>query len=602
MASASAKWRLQLPHDSLLTGLLFALRRDAYIMEAFNYGTPAIADHREFEQVFRHLYYDQIRRLFDDDVLLLAAIEAYPEYSTKGFTEPDVLVAFGHPSRDLGIYPTPAVKQRGPSLAACIDRDHASQEIWDFCKSNAPKCASHLADFSGTFSTDTGMVAPYLVRPVEPAPKNLSYNELLSIWSRTQPLSDLLYSVPFSSGERSDRLKDFRKPYYSAVLGVYPKKQSVLAVSESAWLEVLHLSFQMAWGSPTLGKLRETIELDEQKRLLLEAQALRDGHLQLLADEVSHTIEEHTAVIRREAQRLITALAPPMERGLDEGEAAIVFIQGKTIHAKLPLHGVHDPDKRIRGILPSPVIIKGLTHFALLRILDSDATKEPALTSYAQLSDVALEAISKKAASPAFSKLLTHLHQGDKSAFLLLKELIYSPNYPNREASFYSLISRLMLGAVNADFCVRIIGSESGTQLAEVFPHDFLSKAFGKAPTLEDTDDLLYQYPVFPALPGIPHRDWFSPFVEMIAHYLQVHKPDDKVFVSRVDISLGNPVHLTCQLSGNVERINWVFSRLADAEVAGSGGHDMRGCWLRLPPCCQPKLNPDEKTIHFLIG
>jgi hypothetical protein len=572
-------------------------------MEAFNYGTPALADEHEFQEVFRFLYHEQIQGLFGEDAMVLAAVEAYPDFLTKGFSEPDVLIAFGHPERGLGIYAGQSMKQDGLSLTSCIDHTSAPQEIWRFCEKSAPRILSDLEDFRVEFAPDSALIAPYLVRPVDPAPKK-SYKSLLSTWKETHHASTLLYSKPFSSGERPDSLADFRNSYYVAALAIYFRSKRPLPNFSLDWLEVFHLSFQMAWGSPTLGKLREDMEVGEQKRLLLEHQTRRDAELRTLADEVSRKIEEHTEVIRTETDKLITAIAPPTERGFDSSDAAAIFHHDKPIDKVLPLIGVHDPGRKLEynNELPNPVLIRGLINFALLHMFGSKAEREAALTSYADLNEKASAVVAHNLKSKTLKALVDLISAGDHSAFLLLKELNYSPNLAGRAASFFSLAARLMLGEVTQEFSVRIVTPDPRQKTIELTSHTFVTKAFEKVSAF-GSESYLFQYPFFPSLTAMPHKKWFAPFAEMLGHHLQKSQRGS-VFVSHVDIStVKNHSEISCVLGetdqGAVER---VFSLLKDAESAGAGGHDMRMCWIRLTKCCAHELDFDNRQIHFWIG
>ena len=589
---------------STITCFLESLRRDAFVMEAFNYEAPALADPEEFQEVFGFLYQQQLRKLFGADILVVAVAEACTNVKTmRHSTPPEVLVALGHPNSGISVQKVNTQAQTPASLTSYILAENPGASILDFALDSLAGDSQSRDDLAERYDLASAMIAPYLVHSVKRAPGR-SYKALLSDWHRSVPRLGLLYSCPFL-GSSGPELLSFRDAYYSAALSVYLPRGNAGYQEQMDWLEAFHLSFQMGWGSPTLFKLKAEKEIETEKARQMQERATQDERIRGIALEVSTNVQIQANSIRSEIDTLISELAPP-EKGLDNIKLEELFA---TDHREVwkcngfELKAIHDvladTDRAKMG---------ALIHYGLLDMLRVDPDNYEGIDTCAEFRQRAEKAIEERAKSPRFKELVSRLHSADEFAFDLMKELVFSFNQPARCVSFYSLAARLLIGDVPEDFTIEIFpNARDQTTFFQLRTEGFVTggSTLVGLPNRPDDSLPLITRPKFPGLSGLKHRDWFLPFVELVGYQLQKRKPVDKVRVAKVQMFSGDVCEVVCHLEGDrTECIQEVLNLLEKAETVGSGNHGMRIPWMKLwnNRFLQCEVDKPNNRLKFSVG
>jgi hypothetical protein len=578
-------------------------------MEAFNYQTPALAELDEFREVFGFLYQRQLRELFGKDIFVVAAVEASAKIvkeEVDRFTE--VLVALGHPE-EIKVF-----KHRretdlaeAESLVSFITGENPSSGIINFAQKVLQSSATLLEKAKAEYEVAEAIVAPYLVHSIHPAPNKKSYKELLRDWHQNPNRPVLLYSRPLHHCSGTE-VSGFLNSYYSAVLSIYFRSGRVVSEDDLHWLEAFHISFQMAWGSPALLSLREKMDVEAERARIAEQTIARDARIQELARKVSGNVRKYADILGAEIDKLGFALAPP-EKGLDLSELKELcnshpskpYIWERNDLKILPIHNISPRT--------DAASLQALISYGLLRVLGVDLTTDGKIETHADLRERARSEIENKTLSERLRNLLQAILDDDRKGFYLLRELSYAFNQPGREVQFYSLAARLLLSPNANDLTVKILSRDPHAPNVELRPDNFVAKAFD--PAFETTGPVvsptgLITQPYFPGLAGgILHREWFLPFVELIAYKLQKVGPADHVWISEVRMVDAEPCQILCYVQGDSpECVAKFFDSLESAELIGSGNHGAREYWMELRSLSflKPTIQKNPPTLYFEIG
>ncbi len=217
MSIASAPGSPPAFSPELLTRFLESLRRDAFVLEAYNYESPAIADNEDFQLALRPLG-EQVRTLFGNDTMVLAAVDAdgCKERETENLSR-QVLVGLVHPTIDVRVWPKRSVQSSDavPKLADCIIDVGRLRDFWS--KADADANQFFEANVNPN-PDDQVIVAPYLVHRTDAdalSAKEGKFRQLVDLWQRQRDNPNLIYTQPFS-GSPGNKLALFGDAYYAA--------------------------------------------------------------------------------------------------------------------------------------------------------------------------------------------------------------------------------------------------------------------------------------------------------------------------------------------------------------------------------------------------
>jgi hypothetical protein len=589
MASA----RLEVPDQRLARLLLESLRRDAYVMEANAYQTPAITESDQaFRRVFAQLY-EQLRGLFGTQLTAVVAVDARGAETREvlaGFGQLDVLdISRTSPTSHLGLL----AEQNDPVVA-----------IWEFA-SGVCSSIRQLGSLGDLRNESVVLVAPYLVHSTAVAPPK-DYGAQLDTWG--SGVGDLMYTRPFQALSPTNQVPSkFADSYYTAVLLLFLPPSAASSELHLDWVEALHIMFQMSWGFPTLGKNLRKIEEMEERETLLKNEADRDNAIRKLTQSV---VEKIRGDVRKHTDELLRELAPTY-KGLDSQELGRLFVPSKyplwrdsENQPLLPLHKFEADESEDKSQA------RALIQFGIFEILQVETPRVPLRDLRAR----ALEAIdiqlgsASNGAQRAFQMLLSRMSEANKHEFFLLRELTLSLSAPDRELPLYAIAARLLLRPVAGEFFVEIRGN---TAERIKLTQDNVVAEFDKSvpwgnPNLPKR--LLIYGPVVRTGPkGFHHGKWVLPFVDLIGTHLQIRGDQDKVYVASVTMThLEGDTVIECNLAAKRdEDLKKVLDVLLNSLTQGHGDHDMRLTWLRLqgfPEFLTPSIDYLNRKLVFRVG
>jgi hypothetical protein len=571
--------------SQLIELLVESLRRDAFVMEAFNYEAPALAEPEDFSRVFELLYRQTIG-LFGKRTFLTAVIDAHGcRNRDTGQFERRVLTGVGHPDQICQIWqarPAPAVQQL-PKLAACVE---TPQTILQFCSQVTPA----LEKFLTCHPLDTNtvpVISPYLVTSVKQSFTGLKYRQIIECWERTKKSPELLFTHSFVHGA-PENIASFRDSYFSAVLLVFAPQTSRIDESRISCLEALHLSFQISWGIPALEEQKR--ELDQLRRESDDTRKRSESfrQLQVLAHTISRKIYEH-------GQQLIREL--DSGTGIDVEDLAYLFVNSTRIWTgkEVSIHGLHDypgESATVQDLNAAQAII----YYAIHRIFDKLPSNNLTISELRQSAEKLV--LSPEARSnPTLTALLQRILQGDAFAFNLLKVITGRIHTVNVELPFYALATRFFLGPVDDNFSVEIAYSDRTVTLTRA--------TFWDSSLAED----LLEKPCFSSMDAKP-KEWLLPLVDLIAVQLRGLSANKDVLVPKVLMRhLKQHSEIVCPLEGSSGGVNTVREILKAQPTEEWSTRGLRGALWQLHTS-RPKLSRrfawavDENphSIIFKIG
>jgi len=593
MSIASAPGSLSPSSPELLTRFLESLRRDAFVLEAYNYESPAIADNEDFQLALRPIG-EQVRTLFGNDTVVLAAVDANgcKERETGNLSR-QVLVGLVHPKIDIRVWPKRSVHSSDavPMLADCILSAGGLRYFWSRADSEANQFFEENVKPN---EDDQVIIAPYLVhRTVADAlgAKEGKFRQLVDLWQRQRDSPDLMYTQPFS-GSPGNRLALFGDAYYAAVLVVYVAPGIQLTQAHMNWLEAFHISFQTAWGFPALEEAKKAFEVKRQEAEDMRTQVRNFQRLQILAHNVSATIHENLNLMRR-------SLDPG--EGLDSEELARLFDPYPEViwtGKDITIRSQHD-----WGASQKSRNCEGIKHYAVHTILNTSPSQD---LSFADLKSSANNLVTEKAQhSPVLLRFLSEVVKEGQAGFDLLKE-ICRMNMPGDRLRFYALAARFFLGQVREDFTVQIRPNSLRSDNIVLSAGTFLD--LGACISL-------LEKPTFSERSNTKPKEWALLLFELVARELQSER--DKATVSSVtmiEATESTPCEVICQLVGPDQNILDVLSVLnletAHGAIPDRSKHGLRTKVSRLREA-RSALGPEyfnwvtdevNKQIKFRIG
>lgn len=601
------------PHNSaLLEALLLGSRRDAYVMEANSYLLPAIGLASELQAACETLL-QQIQALFEGrETFALLVMDSHREEIDGVPAERSVAACFG--SRPPMTIVRPQTKGRHDEVPERIDltAPDLTASIFKFAKAvcsgrpEPPEPSSSLC-----------ILAPYLVHRVESPPPR-GYANQLKRWAVER--DSFMLSAPVVYSETVNRMRDFGDYYFAAVLLVYLPSDVTVSASCLSWLELIWITFQMAWGFPTLGKQKDEIEdrkkqIEEQRTRLAEEKLIHD-----LALEVTQKVEGHVSNIRRDLGELVKELKPFVEGAFDHPIFHRVFEptqeleplwygKGCTIYPR------HEYDDLCPGRSNKDAIL----HYGILEILkrppDAHSLNEQ------ELAHVAEELVRQHAPAPtentsriAFYNILECLlNRGGTTspafAFDLLKSLTMVGR-EGRTVPYFAFAARLLIGQVQDDFKVSILPDpkvQSGYELN----HNNIASEQSLMQVVGDGE--LYTTPSFVVGPTEAKRfaEMLRLLVRLIGYQLQLRGVRrNRCYVQRVEVVRHDEYTLVkCPIfSAEAERITNLFGKLStitrETSPATLGGHDTQTTWLRLlqfHEFLEPRLDNQAHAVEFKL-
>jgi hypothetical protein len=527
--------------------LVQSLRRDAFVMEAFNYQEPAVAQAPEFQAVF-DLLFRQVAALYGDSASLVLAIDAHG-CRKRNSAERERIIVTGFGMEGANCRAWRHTFAPATSAPPFLSKSLSYGDILKFCSAATPESSGIFEGLQ--CKTQKAIVSPYLVRPVSDSFTGMSFQEILKRWTEAYGISQLMHTQPYLDSI-PERLSEFENAYFSAALCVFVPPELIHDETKRNYLEAIHLSFQISWGLPALEEQRrESGEFVQQQQEL----GRRYESFRQLRTKV-HLI---SLEVQGRLHQLVRELDPGT--GFDREDIAGLFDPppSKEIWNGLDVTvtNIHDYKEQLKRE------IEALIYFAIHSSFGLSPDRTLTLSDLRSASGDLVERARCTITTRSFYNAIL---AGDQAAFRLLKAIAFPIRRDSRAISLYSFAVRLFLDTIAGD-----------TLQVRIF-HDGAYIALNARTFLEElTRERFLKNPRFPTKPGEKPAVWALPLSKLIGIELSGALPDQHVMVRSIDlvsVKNGDLCRVVCRLeqTDSESRINELKSILeTEPQIHSSG-------------------------------